>query len=208
MVNGNRQSQAEQTKQRLFETALELFKEKGFDQVSVDEIVQKSNSSKGAFYGHFKSKYGIFIEKFKEIDHFYEEYVGQIPEDRSFKEKVLLLFEGQMNYLEHVLGKDLMRTVYISGLNETDENFFSNSERSLYRIVRGLIGEAIERGELRRDADPRQLTWLITRCMRGTLYDWHAFGDTFDLQKESKEFIELFLDGLMGRYGVAGQRGK
>ncbi|WP_236823138.1 AMP-binding enzyme [Bhargavaea massiliensis] len=30
----------------------------------------------------------------------------------------------------------------------TDENFFANSERSLYRIVRGMITEAIERGEL------------------------------------------------------------
>ncbi|MFC7364181.1 MULTISPECIES: TetR/AcrR family transcriptional regulator [Bhargavaea] len=202
MTTTNRQTQAEQTKQRLFDTALELFKKKGFDNVSVDEIVQKSNSSKGAFYGHFKSKYGIFIEKFKEIDSFYEEFVLTIPEEAAFKEKILLLFEGQMDHLENVLGKDLMRTVYMSGLNDTDENFFANSDRSLYRIIRGLIGEAIERGELQGDIDIQKLTWQITRCMRGTLYDWHAFGETFDLQKESREYIEVFMDGVMGRYGL------
>ena len=201
MTTTNRQTQAEQTKQRLFDTALELFKKKGFDNVSVDEIVKQSNSSKGAFYGHFKSKYGIFIEKFKEIDSFYEEFVRTIPQESTFKEKILLLFEGQMDYLANILGKDLMRTVYISGLNDTDENFFANSERSLYRIVRGMISEAIEREELQGNVDIQQLTWQITRCMRGTLYDWHAFGEAFELQKESREFIEVFMHGVMGRYG-------
>jgi len=200
LAKGSRQEQAEKTKQRIFNTALELFQKKGFDQVTVDEIVKKSNSSKGAFYGHFHSKYGIFLEKFKEIDVFYEAHAKMIAPDAALKEKVSQLFCGQMQYLEHELGKDLMRTVYVNGLMETENHFFANTERSLYKILMAFINEAIEKGELNEEADPEKIAMLITRCMRGNLYDWIAFGKDFDLQQESSQFIDLFMEGLMKQY--------
>lgn len=205
MTKGNRQLQAEKTKQRIFKTALELFQKKGFDQVTVDEIVKKSNSSKGAFYGHFDSKYGIFLEKFKEIDTFYENFVQTISEEASLKVKVLSLFQGQMKYLENDLGKDLMRTVYTNGLIETEEHFFANTDRSLYKILINFINISIERGELVEEANPERIAMLITRCMRGNLYDWIAFGNDFRLQEESKQFIDIFMEGIIKQYGKDGE---
>ncbi|MEQ6353070.1 TetR/AcrR family transcriptional regulator [Lysinibacillus sp. M3] len=110
-----RKQQAQETKKHIYLTALTLFQTKGFDQVTVDEIVQQSNSSKGAFYGHFSSKYDIFLEKFKEIDHFYEEFTTTLPVNLTFKEKVISLIDAQMTYLKDDLGMDLMRSVYKSG---------------------------------------------------------------------------------------------
>ncbi|MFC7685312.1 TetR/AcrR family transcriptional regulator [Ureibacillus sp. GCM10028918] len=205
MRKGIRQLQAEKTKQRIFETALELFRKKGFDQVTVDEIVRKSKSSKGAFYGHFDSKYGIFLEKFKEIDTFYETFVKTIADEDSLKEKILKLFQGQMHYLEHELGKDLMRSVYTNGLIESEEHFFANTERSLYKILFQFINRAVERGELVQDADPERIAMYITRCMRGNLYDWIAFGKDFQLQKESEQFIAIFMDGISIQFGKDGE---
>ena len=75
-----------------------------------------SNTSKGAFYVHFKSKYEIFVEKFKEIDNFYDSFISSIPNEVSYSEKILLLTKNQMIYLRDDLGKDLMRTVYMSNL--------------------------------------------------------------------------------------------
>ena len=201
MKKGSRQLQAEQTKQRIFETALKLFEKKGFDQVTVDEIVQKSNSSKGAFYNHFDSKYGIFIEKFNEIDTFYEGFIKTIPEDASLEEKILKLFQGQMHYLEHELGKDLMRSVYTNGLIESENHYFTNTDRSVYKILNDFIIVAIERGELVKEVNAQQLTMMIARCMRGNLYDWIAFGNDFDLQEESKQFMYIFIAGILKRYG-------
>lgn len=205
MKKGKRQLQAEKTKQRIFQTAMELFRKKGFDQVTVDEIVEKSNSSKGAFYGHFDSKYGIFLEKFKEIDNFYEEYVQIIADDDSLKEKILKLFQGQMHYLEHELGKDLMRSVYTNGLIESENHFFNNTERGLFKILMHYINKSIDNGELRKEVNPERIAMLITRCMRGNLYDWIAFGSNYNLQQESKQFIEIFMDGLLKQFGKEGK---
>lgn len=202
MTKGNRQIQAKKTKQRIFNTALELFEKKGFNHVSVDEIVKKSKSSKGAFYGHFHSKYGIFLEKFKEIDSFYESFVKTIPDDLSFKEKIMRLIEGQMHYLENDLGIDLMRTVYMSGLIENEENFFANTDRSIYKIIQSYMIKAVEDGEIKEDIPVRETTMFISRCMRGTLYDWIAFGKGFQLHEESRKYFSLFLDGVLKNYGI------
>lgn len=95
-----RQIKSQQTKKKILEVALDLFSKKGFNQVSVDEIVSVSNTSKGAFYVHFKSKYEIFIEKFKEIDDFYASFTKSIPKDLSCSEKILLLTKSQMVFWE------------------------------------------------------------------------------------------------------------
>jgi AcrR family transcriptional regulator len=197
MARKTREQQAEETKQRIYQTALNLFEKKGFNQVSVDEIVQKSKSSKGAFYGHFSSKYDIFLEKFKEIDSFYENFAQSLPSHMPFEDKVISLFDAQLTYLKNELGEDLMRSVYTSGLIRNEANFFANSERSLYKILNKFVQAAIENEELPKSTDSNQTSFFISRCMRGTLYDWLSFGDNDHLNDEAKTFITIFLKGLL-----------
>ncbi|PIC77994.1 TetR family transcriptional regulator [Sporosarcina sp. P19] len=196
MKKSARQIQAEQTKKRILETALELFRKKGFDNVTVDEIVKKSESSKGAFYGHFSSKYDIFMEKFKEIDQYYIKVVSVMPETLTFNEKVLYLVERQMHYLEFELGKDMMRTVYVSGLMEREGNFFSIHDRGLYTILDEFIVTAIKEGNLPENTNNKALIRMLSRCMRGLLYDWLSLGNEYNLDAESKMFFSTFLAGL------------
>ncbi|WP_208590759.1 TetR/AcrR family transcriptional regulator [Gracilibacillus suaedae] len=60
-------------KQRMIEVSLKLFSEKGFHSTSIQEIAEKSNVSKGAFYLHFESKDDLFVEIIK----YYSETVLQ-----------------------------------------------------------------------------------------------------------------------------------
>ncbi|MEH7180256.1 TetR/AcrR family transcriptional regulator [Neobacillus vireti] len=196
MERKTREQQAEETRQRIYQTALKLFEKKGFNQVSVDEIVQKSKSSKGAFYGHFSSKYDIFLEKFREIDSFYENFAQSLPSHMHFEDKVISLFDAQLTYLKNELGEDLMRSVYTSGLIRNEANFFANSERSLYKILNRFVHEAIKNGELPKSTDISKTSFFISRCMRGTLYDWLSFGDNDPSNDEAKTFIAIFLRGL------------
>lgn len=191
-----RQIKAQQTKKRILETALELFSQKGFDQVTVDEIVSKSKTSKGAFYVHFNSKYDVFLEKFKEIDEFYASFMQSLPNDICFQEKIILLIKSQMIYLRDCLGKDLMRTVYMSGLIPNQDNYFANTDRMLYKIVYSLVEEGQKTGEVKKELTANEMTMIITRCMRGTLYDWLLFEDNYDLIEESQKFIRIILRGI------------
>jgi hypothetical protein len=100
-----------------------------------------------------------------------------------------------MVYLRDSLGKDLLRTVYVSALIPNKSDYFSNMERQLYKIVYKLVEEGQIAGEIKEDRSPSELTMLITRCMRGTLYDWQLFDD-FDLVSEGDRFIKAILEGI------------
>lgn len=50
------QIKSQNTRNKILQAAKELFTEKGYDVVSVADIVEKAECSVGAFYGHFKSK--------------------------------------------------------------------------------------------------------------------------------------------------------
>jgi len=48
--------QAAENHERIVDTASRMFREQGFDGVSVDAIMQEAGLTHGGFYGHFKSK--------------------------------------------------------------------------------------------------------------------------------------------------------
>lgn len=49
------------TRQRLLDAAEEVFAEKGYHGAVVDDIIRRSDSSKGGFYFHFPNKQAIFL---------------------------------------------------------------------------------------------------------------------------------------------------
>ena len=53
---------ATENRQKIVETAARLFRERGFDRVGVDAIMEGAGLTHGGFYGHFKSKDDLAAE--------------------------------------------------------------------------------------------------------------------------------------------------
>lgn len=51
----------QETRERILEAAVSVFANKGYHETKVDDIVAKSNTSKGSFYFYFPSKQDIFL---------------------------------------------------------------------------------------------------------------------------------------------------
>ncbi|UFJ39477.1 TetR/AcrR family transcriptional regulator [Brevibacillus humidisoli] len=192
-----RQIEAQKTKKKILETSLRLFSTKGYNQVTVDEIVKKSGTSKGAFYTHFQSKYEIFLEKFKEIDEFYWSFSQTIPHDMRTTEKILSFVDAQMTYIQHELGKEIMRVIYINALTPNPHNYFLDESRHLYNILTAFVSEGQGSDQLRSDLSLQEIIETLTRCMRGCIYDWCMSDDSFNLPLESRRFFAVVLRGLL-----------
>ncbi len=59
-----RELQRMETRQRLHDTAIDLFTRKGFTKVSVDDIWEQVGVSKGTFDDEFKTKDQVLLEEF------------------------------------------------------------------------------------------------------------------------------------------------
>ncbi len=192
-----RQLQALETKKRILNVALELFQEKSFSNVTVDEIIEKAQTSKGAFYNHFKSKHDIFFEKFQEVDQYYVQKLE--PEFHLFhsaEEKLRWFFFKQMEYIEMNLGWDVIRTIYEHELNVEAESFFLIPDRPLYQILRKICDEGKRDGELRTDLSTDGMVDIFARTIRGILYDWGINKGSFSLQKEQGFLFDAVIRGL------------
>jgi len=50
------------TRKEILNSAITLFSSKGFDQVSIDELMQHAGLTRGAFYAHFASKEAVYAK--------------------------------------------------------------------------------------------------------------------------------------------------
>ena len=60
-------------KEKILESALDLFYSKGYDAVGVQEIVERSGITKPTLYHYFGSKYGL-------LEHLVRNYYGKFEE--------------------------------------------------------------------------------------------------------------------------------
>ncbi|WP_216829884.1 TetR/AcrR family transcriptional regulator [Alkalihalobacterium elongatum] len=193
-----RQKQAKNTKKKLLESAIRLVSTHGYDNVTIDKIVAESGVSKGTFYIYFKSKHQIFFEIFIEMDRFYDEFLQTLSPNLSSSDKILKITEGQMHYICEIIGRELLRVLYL--YNPEYQNYLARTDRQIYKLINTLIVEGQNTSEFTSTFTAEEITKLITRWMRGAIYDWSiAANNNFDLVKESSKQIKMLLEGVKGK---------
>ena len=50
------------TRQKILDSAIKLFSTRGFDQVSIDHLMQDAGLTRGAFYSHFENKQAVYAK--------------------------------------------------------------------------------------------------------------------------------------------------
>lgn len=197
-----RKQQALDTRRKIFNTALSLIRQNGFDQVSVDDICATCGVSKGAFYHHFKSKLDIMTESETLINDMLENI--QIREsDGSIKEKLLILSGSILDVVEKS-GVEVTRqlTVVSTGghyIQQENHNTFAIYTRKL--ILQILTG-AIESGELSAKIDAASVTEIIMTFVSGMIADWCIFNGTYSISEKGWKLFPVIIESLVGPYMI------
>jgi len=92
----------EQTRQKILQSAFQLFTTKGFDGVTVNELMKNCKLTRGAFYAHFTSKAALYTESLQHAAS--ESKLAQLNTDNiSDKNWLKELLDGYLS-VEHVNG--------------------------------------------------------------------------------------------------------
>ena len=141
-------------KEKIKITALQLFMERGY-YVGVNEIIERSGSSKGAFYHHFRSKDQLFIET---IDRYFFSDLEQLDflDDPhiSFREQVIRLVKKRYEPFKAVNkflpDKTMVNYLHIlseypkhKDLNDTTIILFDNFVNILEKILEQALKDGI-----------------------------------------------------------------
>jgi AcrR family transcriptional regulator len=188
-----RKLQARETRKRILESALSLFREKGFDQVSIDEITSAAGVSKGSFYTYFQTKSDIIIEEFRLIDDYYQKKESAIMRSPEAVSRLIAFTKYQLDYIHKNLGFRTLSILYINQMSAFyDQKILANRERTLVRLVSRIIADGQASGHIRQ-GDPIELAEWMNRCMRGFFLDWAISKGSLDIRKDGMRFFSEFV---------------
>jgi len=183
-------------RERLLETATELFAEKGYAGTSVREIVEKAGVSKPVLYYYFKSKEGLFYAILE-----WAAGVQQKILDEIFEAKGPVLDRFIFLYRRVYAGIQQYKSLYIlihgliygppQGVPEYD---FASYQRDMLAAVKHIYAEGVSSGELR-NVDAEEAAFLVLGLIDFSLNVDMVLPELADAQRPER-LLRLAFKGL------------
>ena len=196
-----RKLQALETKKKIYETALQLVIEYGFENVSVDSIVEAAAVSKGAFYVHFESKDDLVTalvnDQTNKADLDYKSFLTTLPDHMSVFDTLVLLAGKTSDFMDSTIGLENMRALYKAHLTKTANTTSSMSySRELYKLFIDVLERGIRQGELREDIPVDSLSKHLILAIRGITFEWCIRYPELCLKEQVLDHFKILLYGL------------
>jgi|GEM_PF-28824 len=184
------------TKSRIIAAAWKLFYEQGYDDTTVEEIVEESGTSKGSFYHYFNGKDALLGSLSELFDDKYTELIPTLKEDMHSFDKLMYLNREMFRMIDNSISLDLLARLYSSQLITTGERHLMDHNRVYYKLLRQIAAEGQQKGELRDDISVNEFVKTYALCERALIYDWCLCSGEYSLSRYAAEMMPRFLGGF------------
>ena len=181
------------TKGRIINAAWDLFYEQGYDDTTVEEIIERSGTSKGSFYHYFEGKDALLGSLSYIFDDEYENLRDNMPEKMDSFDKLLYLNEKLFAMIENRIDIELLKRLYSTQLVTKGEKHLLDSKRVYYKLLKAIATEGQEAGELTDKMSVKEIVKLYALCERALLYDWCLCNGEYSLKQYAKNVMPMFL---------------
>ncbi|MBQ7604861.1 MAG: TetR/AcrR family transcriptional regulator [Firmicutes bacterium] len=191
-----KKSAKNQTKSRIVTAAWQLFYKYGYDNTTIDDIVEASNTSKGSFYHYFESKDALLGSLSVLFDEKYDEITETIDADMSPLDKLVYMNRELFLMIENTVSVSLLCRLFSTQLVTKGERHLLEPDRTYYKLLRQITIEGQEKGLFRDDLSINDITKAYAVFERGMMYDWCLCNGNYSLCQYSQQVLPLFLKGL------------
>jgi len=167
-TKGLRQKKNIQVKQKLYQAAMELFRTKGFNETSVDEITEKARYSRATFFNHFGTKQGVLRLYGQGLKNLVENLLEQADPSTSPLELIRQMFTVMIHEAEDNIEEVRLVCTY----SVLDPNYISTptpARERLFEILTELVERAQNEGQIRRDLAANNLAMHMFFLYQGVV---------------------------------------
>lgn len=180
------------TRMNILECAVLLFKEYGYEQVTIIQICEKAKVSKSTFYYHYETKEDLIKDFFKTTDVNVEQIMQVFLEDINCLEQMWKMIEL---YYQRLLdaGVEITKVVYLTNL-VNDKHILGEDNAVAKEAYLSFINRALQNNiivKTSRSAD--ELLSALVYSLTGIAYLWCVKDASFDLLKECRQAFETVL---------------
>ena len=162
-------ARAEDTRRKIYEAAMELFREKGFEETTMRDIAAKAGVALGGAYYYFSSKDAIVLAFYAEMQETSNALVLEaLGEHRKLKERIRCVLEKRLELLEP--NRKFCSALFRHAPDSTDPlSPFSEESRSIREAAIEHMRIALEGSDAKipPDLKPRlpYLLWLYQMAL-------------------------------------------
>lgn len=186
-----RQQQAIDTRNLIYETAMKLMEQDGFERLTISKVAKQAGLSVGAFYHYFSSKDDLLGELFTRGDEFFARRVANNIKGLRATEQLVSYFD---HYAEFYMlnGVDIIKSLY-----RTQDKLFVKNDRVIVRLVHDIVSRGIAAGELTAEMTADEMVEFLFLGARGLVFKWCVEDGGFPLDEAMHRYINRLLKALI-----------
>jgi len=184
------------TKGKIVSAAWKLFYEQGYDNTTVEEIVEESGTSRGSFYHYFDGKDALLSSLSYLFDDKYAELEKTMNPDLSPVEKLKYMNRELFLMIENTVSVELLCQLFATQLTTNGERHLLNPNRTYYKLIRQVTLEGQKQGLFKDGLSVNDITRSYAMFERGLMYDWCISSGNYSLCQYAQVMMPIFLEGL------------
>lgn len=168
----SRDEQRRQTRERLYQCALAVFRRDGVNSCRTDDIAKAAGVSRGTFYFHFPTKEHVLLERMRETEEQIGEVVDALPSDAPM-DQVLEVLITQMAAIWEP-DPQLLPDLASAALRHVAANMSDQESTRLRSTLSERFRGAAQRGEIQVHLPAEMLGDFFLGHTLGGLLAWYG----------------------------------
>lgn len=187
---GQKSAKSDKTRERIYQAAMELFRERGFDQATMRDIAGKAGVALGATYYYFRSKEEIVMRFYGELQADNRAYLDDpaVQGAKDLEEQVKKIFHHHLDQLQ--ANRHFLSGLFRQASNpESPLSPFSQETRSFREGHIEVLRQVIAKTDMRIDSRLAEyLPKLLWLYFMGIILFW--FYDRSEAQRKTRELLD------------------
>lgn len=192
--NSRRERKKAETEQRIVESAVRVFKTKGFADATVEEITEAADVGKGTFFNYFRSKEHILLGIMEQAGRQFDTLAASAERDHSAPNLIRAFAHRFLSHptrtpllLRNILGIAMAH----AALRRPLLLLIMRIRKNIVRVI--AAGQ--QRGEIRTDIPAAELARSFQQFMLGTQIMW-SLDEQDKLLDRVDQIIDIFFRGV------------
>jgi AcrR family transcriptional regulator len=195
-----RVADSEASRANILEVALKEFADKGFSGARIDEIAEKTQTSKRMIYYHFGGKEGLYQAVLDEAYAGIRETettmaMGSVDAEQVLADHIRLTFDYHNTHPEFVrlvMNENILHGAFIKNIAG-----IKRRRASIENLLGKIIAQGVAEGSFRKDIDPIDLHMTISALCFYNVSNRYTFSRIFDRDMTSPAAVEKRRDQVV-----------
>ena len=192
----NLKKTSKNTKGKIINAAWKLFYEQGYDNTTVEEIIDESGTSKGSFYHYFEGKDALLSSLSYIFDQKYDDLKKSITDGMNCFDALIFLNRELFGMIEESIDMDLLARLLSTQLITKGEKHLLDRNRVYYKLLKSIVMSGQQKKEITSEMSVNEIVKMYAMCERALMYDWCLCTGDYYLKGYGAKIMPMFLSKI------------